>query len=625
MTAIAEYVSSTATGPSAARIMTLLLDRKKARSPIVAQMKQVRDVYNSDVVVPLPAIDRLERPAVANVLRIGLDQIGMRVGGVLPDVYFPALNDRSGPSQLKARDRRQAVLAWWQVSKMPLKLRKRARHLTGYGMTAVTMRPDFRRGVPQWHLRDPLSTYPAPWIDPDEINPPDCIYTFTRSWQWLKDNYPDKGLSRLETGARDARGGNECAGDRLFDLVEYVDAECTVLLVQGKSQVSPYGEQFSGTSGYEPWVELERIPNRIGMCPATIGGRINLDRPGGMFDGIVGMYLQQAHLVALETVAVERAIFPDMFLIGDSGMTPRFVSGPHEGRSGKVNIVTNGRLEQVRADPSQSALILGDRLERAQRAEGAVPPEYSGESATNVRTGRRGDAILSATVDHHVHEAQEILAAALEVENRLGIAMTRAFWGREKKSFYVTLGKGKNGHHTYTPDDTFETAEHVVSYPAAGADQNAIVVAAGQRIGLGTMSHKTFMEMDPQIGDPVGEIEQIRREQLGDALIQALQQKVASGEIPPADMTAIMREFDKTLDIAQAVDNANRAAQERQAQATPATAPEAQPGLAAPGMGQEAGAGGGLPSVAPPEPGIQNRADLVRALAAGMPRQGGAA
>ena len=83
-------------------------------------------------------------------------------------------------------------------------------------------------------------------------------------------------------------------------------------------------------------------------------------------------------------------------------------------------------------------------------------------------------------------------------------------------------------------------------------------------------------------------------DQLEQALLTSVQQQAAEGVIPPADLARIMDLVrSNKLDLADAVAKVQKEAQERQAEQVPAGAPEAQPGLALPGMGAEAG-------VAPP-------------------------
>tara|TARA_B100000131_G_scaffold128812_2_gene125658 strand:- start:511 stop:1290 length:780 start_codon:yes stop_codon:yes gene_type:complete len=229
-----------------------------------------------------------------------------------------------------------------------------------------------------------------------------------------------------------------------------------------------------------------------------------------------------------------------------------------------------------------------DRLERAQRLTAGIPPEFGGESSTNIRTGRRGDAVLSAVVDFPVQESQRIMARSLQEENKLAVDMAKTYAGRKGKSFYVTT-KNAKGRVDYTPNDNFDSTDNVVSYSQAGADINNLVIGGGQRVGMGTMSKRSFMAIDPLVEDPEFEHDSVIAEQLEQALLISIQQQASEGIIPPADLARIMELVSNDqMELAEAVDKVQREAQERQSTMVEATAPEAQPGLALPGMGAEA-------------------------------------
>jgi len=87
--------------------------------------------------------------------------------------------------------------------------------------------------------------------------------------------------------------------------------------------------------------------------------------------------------------------------------------------------------------------------------------------------------------------------------------------------------------------------------------------------------------------------------------LSGLQQQAASGQLPPADLARIMElvRNDKK-DLAGAIQQAHKEAQDRQAQQVPPTAAAAQPGIGNPGTGAGAGPAGAAPpsaaSGAPP-------------------------
>src|SRR5919106_311220 len=132
-------------------------------------MREIKEAYEGDVVIPLPELDQANKPAVANLLNQGLDQMSMRVASVMPDVYYPPLRPGIEKSEKNARTRRLANIGWWNQNHMRIKMRRRARWLVGYGAAPVTIRPDVRNEMPMWHCRDPLTTFPAPSLDPDDM------------------------------------------------------------------------------------------------------------------------------------------------------------------------------------------------------------------------------------------------------------------------------------------------------------------------------------------------------------------------------------------------------------------------------------------------------------------------
>lgn len=593
------------TGPSIESILTMLSERRTTYGPVLNQMMKLRDAYNGDIIVPLPEMDRNERSSVANLISTGLDQTAMRIASTTPNVFFPPLKPGDRASERRAATRRRATLGWWDANKMNLKLRRRARFMIGYASSPVVLRPDPKRGIAKWEVRSPLTAYPAMSEDIDNITPTDCIFSFGRSYKWMKANYPNSAYKFWANG-------EEPSAQTMYDIVEYVDADCWVLAAVEVNPVTP--SVIPGQSSMR-YVELERIPNRTGLCPAVVPGRITLDRQQGQFDGLVGMYQMQAKLMALEVIAVERGIFPDTYLVSRPGETAKFVSGPYDGRTGMVNVIAGGDLREAGLQQGMGPTATIDRLERNMRITSGIPAEFGGESNSNIRTGKRGDAILSAVVDFPVQEAQELLGESLVEENKRAIAIAKSYFGEERRSFYVSF-RGAQGHVDYVPNKDFETDDNVVTYSYAGSDANSLVVGLGQRVGLGTLSKRSAQEIDPLVADPELEHDRVVAESLEQALLLSVQQQAQQGQIPPNDLARIMQLVvtDK-LPLAEAVDAVHKQAQERQATPAPVGAPETMPGLAQPQMGAEQP--GTLPAQSPAAPGQPSMQDLLSQLGVG--------
>jgi len=582
-------------------ICELYRERHTALGPVLQQMREVRRLANGEVVVPLSELDRTARSSVANLLVQGMDQMAMRITSTQPTPYFPALREGSDRSMQFARDRRRAMLSMWDQNRMAQKDRRRARNFLAYSSAPVFLKPNFDKRLVEWHLRNPLDTFAAPTTDESNPVPDNVIFTYSRPYAWIMQNYGPMLNGVLRVG--DPRP------DDLFTILEYCDDQEVVCIVLGyeKDRDPITGGLYMGKGA----VELSRIPNRTGMPLVVIPQRITLDKPRGQYDGLLGMYFTRARLQALTEIAIERGIFPDEYLVARPGENPEIIQIA-DGKSGQLGVVKGGDIQQLQTNPGYKTDTALDRLERQERLEGAIPAEFGGESGTNIRTGRRGESILSATVDFRVQEAQDTLAAARIEEDKIAIAMEKVYWGNQPKSFFMPGING--GVKDYTPNKLWETDFHYVAYSASGSDVNSLIIGLGQRLGTGLMSKESAREADPMIADPELEKDRIVAEGIEQALLSSIQTQAAdpNGPYQPDDLAFIAEQVQSNkMSLSEAIMAAQKRAQARQATPAPAGAPETMPGLAMPGMGAEQPAAG---------PG-QNMAGLLAQLQGG----GGAA
>jgi hypothetical protein len=564
--------------PSTEEVVELFHQRRLAMGPIHEQMRRVRDMANGEIIIPLNELDRNAKASVANLLVQGLDQMSMRVASTMPTPYFPPVKEGSERSKSYARMRRKAMLAMWDENKMKMKLRRRARHLLAYSQSAVMLRPDFRTLQARWIVRNPLDTFAAPVDDPDDMLPENCIFTYKATASWLLQNYGDMVSGRLRMGQVDS--------DSKYTMLEYVDPEVIQLVVLGADD-SPELNAAERV-GLEA-MTLEAIPNRTGRPLAVVANRITLDKPRGQFDGILGMYYTRARLQALTEIAIERGIFPEEYLVARSGENPEILQIA-DGKSGVLGVVKGGDIQQLQLNPGYKTDQALDRLERQERLEGAIPAEFGGESATNVRTGRRGENVLSATVDFRVQEAQTLFESSLVEEDKCAIALERAYWGNIEKTFFIP-SRVSVGEETYVPDKIWQSDFHYVSYSAAGSDVNSLIIGLGQRLGTGMMSKESAREADPLISDPELEHDRIIAEGVESALLVSIQEQAANpaGPYQPDDLAYLAKlVLEQDITLYEAVRRTNQRAQDRQAMAMPMGSPETMPGLAMPGMGAEA-------------------------------------
>jgi hypothetical protein len=562
---------------SVEEIVDLYRQRVTAQGPVLSQMRQVRQLANGDVVVPLNELDRNTKSSVANLLVQGLDQMSMRVSSTMPVPYFPALREGSDRSMQLARDRKRAMLSIWDQNRMNMKMRRRARHLLAYSNSPIYIKPNFDKRIPEWQLRNPLDTFPAPVADIDNPVPDNVIFSYSRTYAWLTQNFGPMINGTLRVG--------QPQPDDMFTVLEYVCETEVVTLVMGYEKER---DPISGSAYFgSPSVELSRVSNRTGMPLVIVPQRITLDKPHGQFDGLLGMYYTRARLQALTEIAIERGIFPDEYLVARPGENPEIIQIA-DGKTGQLGVVKGGDIQIQQSNPGYKTDSALDRLERQERLEGAIPAEFGGESGTNIRTGRRGDSVLAATVDFRVQEAQEIFASSMIEEDKIAIAIEKAYWGANAKSFFMP-GMG-GGIKDYTPNKLWETDFHYVAYSAAGSDVNNLIVGLGQRLGTGLMSKESAREADPLISDPELEKDRLVAEGIEAALLSSIQTQAAdpNGPYQPDDLAYIATQVQSNkMSLSQAIMAAQKRAQERQAAQAPVGAPETMPGLSAPGMGME--------------------------------------
>lgn len=543
-------------------ILALYKQRVSFYGPMHSKMRLIQSIYNGTAQIPLPDMERSEMPSVPNLLAAGVDQMAGRIASVTPSVVFAEKNSNRAEKRRVGMASR-VVTGWWQEDRLMMKMKQRARHLIAYGMSPCVIRWDNEDLRPTWHVRHPLETFPSTDLIPGNVQPTDCIFAYRRSVAWLRSMGYGPQVAQV-TGKWDM------PNDASMLLIEYVDEYGTQLVLTSYSEGNDISSMWEST-GKMRGVILEHVMVEGLEMPCTVPMRITLDGAAGQFDNMIGMYFMQARLMALETIAVEKGIFPDTYLISRSGEIGRIIDGPHDGRTGLINVIAGGDIRTEQPQPGYLTNPTIDRLERNQRVTSGIPAEFGGESPSNIRTGRRGDAVLSAVIDFPVAEAQETFAFTLEEENEIAIDMAKRFAGDKTTTIYVGTGNATRAV-TYSPNQVFPDNEHVVSYPAAGTDVNSLLIGLGQRIGLGIMSKETAATLDPFIDNPEVEHDRIIAEGLEQALVASIQQQAAGGQIPPLVLAKVMTlvKSDR-LEIAEALqkvtDDAAEEAQRAQEEA----------------------------------------------------------
>ena len=570
--------------------------RQAERGPLINRWMQVARQYDGDVVVPMPELDQDEKSMAVNLLGPGLDQLAMRIASTMPDIAVDSVRPGFKDWDNKAAQKRRALLSYWDMNRMDMILRRRARFILGYASSPVSLsfmglNPLDKRDIPHWRVLNPMSVFPAPTLDINDIEPSDCIHAYHQPLRWLQQLYPEK-TAVLYRG--------KATPDTMFEILEYNDAEETVLVALGQAKLEHTGPTYGMSRenvGTQSVVELARTVNKAEMPLTVYPGRISLSKLQGMFDQLLPIYHNASKLAALEYVAIKQSIFPDQWLVSHPNSPGQAqIITYADGLTGTIGEIRNGMIQESQTQPSVQAAQMQDRLERTGRLAGGLPAELGGESATNIRTARRGEAVLGAAIDMPVQEHQELFEDSLEAENRRAIAVQLGYFGSKPTSFYIPRN-GKVENPDYVPKDIFYNDQNVVKYGMTGTDANSFVIAMGQRLQMETISPQTFMEMDPAVEDVQEEMARIYISNARRAMMSSVEQQASQGQIDPTFVARFAQALqdgktqpEDALTKVHKEMQAEQAAQ--QAAQPPAGAPQPgqMPGMAAPGVQ------GGLPT-----------------------------
>lgn len=419
-----------------------------------------------------------------------------------------------------------------------------------------------------------------------------CIFTFQQTWASLKKTYGGRvdGLRRHR----------ETRPDSKFTVLEYLDdMEIVTIALPGSGDYDMVG--------VETPMELDRINNRA-ECPLTFApGLTSIIGRKGKLNGTIGVHQMRAKLLALAYITTRRGAFPDPWVEPiDNASTPDFTAIPNH-RTGTPGVIKGGRLRYIEPNPGFMTSPMLSILEREGRLAAGLPAELGGESASSVRTARRGDQLISSAIDFPIQRAQMVLAKSMECENKAAIAIAKK-WTPGARSFYVNW-RGAKGWAEYDPNVDFETDEHTVRWMYAGSDLNDATIRHAQLVGTGQMSKQTARRMNPELedGDQEGDI--IAAEQATDAFWASVTTKINDpasrwGPREVAKLDRLLHTDKKSLFDAVAQIEEDLAAE----QAAAAPLPDAVPGMPGAPLPAEI-----APAIPPVGEGLQNLSSQLRA------------
>jgi hypothetical protein len=583
--------------------------RRRSDTLVKRQMMDAANRYNNAVVFPVHDVEGdPEFPAVAaSIIADAIDGFATRANDTCPTIVAPAIDMTAENHRKRAELRKHAWGATFFESKIDLKMARAYRQLFGYGTFALQVRPDHGVHRARVDTRDPLLAYPEP-MGNDEIRLPNDIgFIYGRSPQELMRLYPE---------ARDLIQRNMSTDDDLWDVLEWTDNDWCLVGILGKRGQSSFMKRYgdAGQVVYEtgsPEVSflVRAYPNRADVVPVVCPQAVTLDRLISSITRIVPVTDLMNKLAALDFLAAEKGVFPDLAILGDAGLEPELLGGHwKDGRSGDANLIQNAKAIQQLAlgsQPQTQAQL--SNLERVARQTSGNPGVFQGEASGSIRSGQTVTQLAGYSIDPRLGEAHKVMAYALGCANEAVAATELGYWPKRR---YTVFSGWQHAERqvSYVPTEIWsETRQSVVAYPMPGMDAQASTVAIAQLNQARMMSRRTGMRKHQLIEDPEGEERAMIEESFDDAVLMAGVQLASSGQLAWSDLGIVRKHLRSGKMIEDAIAAAQEEAQQRQATQAPppqpgqVAAPEAMPGLNAPEAGGQmapAPAGGPPPDQA---------------------------
>lgn len=578
-----------------ARVLALNLQRRRAY--FIRYMQEIKRFYEADWVVPNPSVK--EEPAVAqmipSLITDTVDGLGMRAASVLPTVYCPAKKSHIESSAKRGTNRRRILNATYHQNRWKIKARRYYRHQVAYGTGAIFIEPDFKTQAIRMRVRDPLFSYPEP-TSGENVEPPSYVAFITRhSGAELRMRY---AVVREESGGPISKESD----DAEWDVMEWIDDDQIIFGLMGP--VATEGDHINGEychrMGHGPWMQLgPTVVNRANRCLAVTPCEVSLHTIGTRLNALLGNVQMQSKLMSLEVLAQQKAIFPDMFVIGNPNETPKILTGAwQDGRTGAMNLLSGvGQVGQISQTPDVRNQAMIDRLERNTRVSAGLNPQMGGESYGSLRTGRALDAMMASSVDPRIQEMHEVHEAWMPYVNSTILAAYEG-WFPDKKYTIFSGWPSDKGMIEFTPSTDIEGIyDNTVSYAVPGADVIQTTQVLGSMLGAKVISTNSFQSKHPWIDDSDQEQENIVKEDIHKAMLAGVQEQIASGQMPMAIVARLYDMVAEGTSLSEAMTNIDEEIRAEQAaaaeQAQMQSAANAQPGLAA-------GPAAAMPGAAPP-------------------------
>lgn len=451
------------------------------------------------------------------------------------------------------------------------------------GYDVMTVMPDYEASLPLIEKRDPRGCYPEPGFKWNGV-PQRCIFARNLQFSELPEDYQQ---ILHETMAQEVM--SPLLYNHKLTLVEYFDSdEIVVGCVLNRADFRTV----------EMGVILDRIPNKIGVCPVVIEQRISFDgEMRGQFDQSIGMVLALARLMSMVIDYADQSVYSDVWVKDLIGEMPW-------GGGGFIELGANGAIGRV--PPAVSSLNVDRDLERLIdhfHLGARWPKSRPGTIDQAIASGKFVEATVGmmSTVIKSIHQAK---TRGLAQVLRLCLATDKAYFPGEK----TVSGRLRNREFLfeYSASDIDLSYKVAVEYGLGlGRDPSTSAVLAINLNKEGMLSKITAMEQTEGIMDVDREMRRIDVEKFREIMQAKLAMDIQQGMISDSQLVEMVKAREAGTDFVALFEEF---IVKPQAAAPPQGALSSPPGMppvpgGPPGPGGPAGpAGQGPGGLAPPPP-----------------------
>lgn len=532
-----------------------------ARDERMQNVLAVRQGRMRDVFPDLFPEGPFDRGIVANMVDVAARDLA-EVLAPLP--AFNCHSNRSGSDAARefAEKRTKIVNGYVDFSDLQISMYSAADQYFTYGFVPAMVEIDFDEMMPRITFPDAIGAYPVydRW---GQVSA--AFFTFFRTRDELVAMYPHcEGVL-----------GRPTAGNDLIEVVRYHDRFVDMLFLPNARES----------------MVLESAKNPVGECLVDWIKRPGVDEDThGQFDDVLAVQVAKARFALLSLEAAQKSVQAPIVLPPDV----------QELSLGADSVIRTSQGEKVRRVPiemPQSAFAQQGILDQELRQGSRYPNARNGEVEGSVVTGRGVQALMSG-FDTQVRTGQSMFAHGFTRLIRKSLMVDEKLFGAESKTLRGN-SQGAPYEVKYRPDKDIKGDFSVdVQYGLmAGLDPNRALVFYLQARGDKLVSREFGMSQMPFALNPSEEETKINREDMRDALKQAVAGYVQAIPVMAQSGADPAEIIGRVVSIIQGL---NEGKQIEEVVAEAFAPPEPPEGTLPPGVESPDAAGMGLPGEAPP-------------------------